>query len=212
MNVTVFGATGGIGRSVVSRLLSAEHQVTAYVRTPGKLRAPHGRLTTRTGELADADGVRDAVRGSHAVISALGPPLKPFGQGTPLTDGTRNILTAMRAENVARFIGLATPSIPDPRDERHWKHKALPVMATLFFPNALREIRGTSALIAGSGLDWTIARITNPVSKPATGIVRAGFLGHDPVGSTISREDAAAFLVGQLTDITFHQAAPAISN
>ena len=213
MNVTVFGATGTIGQHVLHRLLSAEHQVTAYVRTPDKLREPHHeRLTVHTGELADAAAVHEAVRGSHAVISALGPLLKPFGHGTPLTEGTRNILTAMRAEGVSRFVGLATPSIRDPRDAPHWKHKALPVMATLFFPNALREIRGMSALITDSGLDWTIARITNPVNKPRTGTVRAGYLGHDPIGSSISREDIAAFLVDQLTDTQFHRAAPAISN
>lgn len=212
MNVTVFGATGHIGREAVHQLLDADHQVVAYVRTPSKLRESHPHLTVRTGELADVTAVRDAVRGSQAVISALGPLLKPFGHGTPLTDGTRSILSAMRAEGTTRFIGLATPSIPDSRDKPHWKHKALPAMATLFFPNALREVRGMSALITGSGLDWTIARITNPANKPATGTVRAGFLGHDPIGSTMSRADIAAFLVGQLTDTTFHRSSPAISN
>lgn len=212
MNVTVFGATGAIGQHVIHQLLSAEHQVTAYVRSPSKLPESHAHLTVRTGELADSAAVREAVHGSHAVISALGPLLKPFSHGAPLTEGTRTIVTAMRAEGVSRLVGLATPSIPDPKDEPHWKHTVLPAMATLFFPNALREVRGMSALITSSGLDWTIARITNPSNKPATGTVRAGFLGRDPVGSTMSRADIAAFLIDQLTDTTFHQAAPAISN
>ena len=69
-----------------------------------------------------------------------------------------------------------------------------------------------SALIADSGCDWTIARITNPVSRPGIGTVRAGFLGHDPVGSVMGREDVATFLVDQLTDTTYHRSAPAISN
>ena len=37
MNVTVFGATGQIGRLVVGDLLAADHDVTAYVRNPGKV-------------------------------------------------------------------------------------------------------------------------------------------------------------------------------
>lgn len=212
MNVTVFGATGGIGRHVVHQLLAADHQVTAYVRSPGKLGGTHPQLLVRTGELSDPDAVHAVVRGNDAVISALGPPVKPFSRGAPLAEGTRNILAAMRAENVGRFIGLATPSIPDPRDGRHWKRAVLPVIAGLFMPNALREIRGMSTLVADSGLDWTIARITNPVTEPGTGTVRAGFLGHDPVRSVVSRADVAAFLVGQLTDTTYHRAAPAISN
>jgi uncharacterized protein YbjT (DUF2867 family) len=39
MNVTVFGATGQIGRLVVADLLAGGHDVTVYVRNPGKLAA-----------------------------------------------------------------------------------------------------------------------------------------------------------------------------
>ena len=37
MRILVFGATGPLGRHVVDRALSAGHQVTAFVRTPGRL-------------------------------------------------------------------------------------------------------------------------------------------------------------------------------
>ena len=36
----------------------------------------------------------------------------------PLIDGTRTILYAMDAEGVERYIGMATPSLRDPRDRR----------------------------------------------------------------------------------------------
>ena len=48
--------------------------------------------------------------------------------------------------------------------------------------------------------------------KPATGTVRAGFLGRDKVGPAISRADIATFLLDQLEDTAFVRAAPAISN
>lgn len=70
----------------------------------------------------------------------------------------------------------------------------------------------TAAVTCADDLDWTIARITNPTDKPATGTIRAGFLGHDKIGLSMSRTDIAAFLVSQLTDDTHHSAAPAISN
>jgi len=37
MNLTVLGATGGIGRHVVSQALDAGHHVTVYDRSPAKL-------------------------------------------------------------------------------------------------------------------------------------------------------------------------------
>jgi uncharacterized protein YbjT (DUF2867 family) len=37
MRLTVFGATGGVGREVVTQALDAGHHVTAYVRDPAKV-------------------------------------------------------------------------------------------------------------------------------------------------------------------------------
>lgn len=212
MRVTVFGATGGIGRLVVQQLLDDGHQVTALVRNPAKLTLAHSHLTVVTGQLSDRDAVEQAIGGADAVISALGPSLKRSTTGTQVTDGTRTIVQAMEAQKVARFIGLATPSLADPQDKPHWKLKVLPVVAGLMFPNALAELKGMTEAVTDSGLDYTIARITNPTDKSATGRIRSGFLGHDKVGSAMSRADIAAFLVAQLTDARYRRAMPAISN
>jgi uncharacterized protein YbjT (DUF2867 family) len=53
MNLTVFCATGGVGREVVTRALDAGHHVTAYVRNPAKPGLTHPNLTVVTGELTD---------------------------------------------------------------------------------------------------------------------------------------------------------------
>jgi uncharacterized protein YbjT (DUF2867 family) len=114
MQITVFGASGGIGRHVVDQALADGHDVVAYVRTPDKLGRHTPRLRVVVGELSDTAVIQQAVQGSQAVISALGPSLKRGATGTPVTDGTNNILKAMQATGVDRFIGLATPSVPDP--------------------------------------------------------------------------------------------------
>ncbi|MCV7205632.1 NAD(P)H-binding protein [Mycolicibacterium peregrinum] len=212
MNITVFGGSGQIGRFVVTDLLAAGHKVTAYVRNPAKLEINDGALTTVTGELSDVERIRQAIHRADAVISALGPSLKRGAKGTPITEGTKNIAAAMTAENVSRYIGLATPSVPDERDQPTLKAKILPIMAGTMFPNALTELAGMTQAITKSGLNWTIARITRPTNGKPKGTVRAGFLGRDRVGSAMTRADIAAFLIAQLTDDRFSLAAPAISN
>ena len=212
MNVTVFGATGQIGRLVVTDLLAGGHDVTAYVRNPDKLGRSDPRLVPLTGELSDKARILQAVRGSDAVISALGPLLRRGSKGTPVTDGTKNIVAAMQTEHVGRYIGLATPSVPDERDKPSLKAKILPVVAGLLFPNALNEVVGMTTAVTQSDLDWTIARITRPINGKPKGTLRVGFLGRDRVGSAVSRADIAAFLVAQLSNETFSRAAPAISN
>jgi nucleoside-diphosphate-sugar epimerase len=212
VNVTVFGATGQIGRLVVADLLTGGHRVTAYVRNPATLQDTSPGLAIVTGELPDAKRIRGAVHGADAVISALGPALRRSAKGAPVTEGTKNIVAAMEAEHVSRYLGLATPSVPDERDEPTLKARILPVMAGLLFPNALAEIVGMTKAVTDSELDWTIARITSPNNKKPKGTLRVGFLGRDKVGSAMARADIAAFLVAQLSDHAFSRAAPAISN
>src|SRR6478609_3736419 len=100
MRVTVFGASGRIGRLVVDRLLDDGNQVVAYVRDAAGIPWSHADLTLVAGELSDTASIRRAVTGSEAVISVLGPSRKRGTTGTPLTDGTRTIVTAMDDEHV----------------------------------------------------------------------------------------------------------------
>jgi putative NADH-flavin reductase len=200
LRVTVFGASGNIGRHVVDQLLAAGHTVTAYVRNPAKLTTRHPNLGVIEGELDDSGGIARAVSGADAVISALGPTLRRRATGTPVADGTRNMVGAMEAAGVRRFVGLATPSVADERDRPTLKAKVLPVMARLAFPNALTELVGMTKAVITSDLDWTIARITSPNDRPAKKTIRSGFLGRDKVGSAMSRADIASFLVHQLSD------------
>ena len=212
MQVTVFGASGGIGRHVVAQLLEGGHDVVAYVRNPVKLGRADPRLRIVEGQLSDERSIAEAVRGSDAVVSALGPTLRRGATGTPVTDGTRAIVAAMQRLGVRRLVGLATPSVADPRDAPTLKARMLPVIAGVAFPNALRELVGMTAAVTGSDLDWTIGRLTRPTDRPATGTVRAGFLGHDTVGSSMTRADIAAWLIAQIDDSTYSRAAPAISD
>src|SRR3954462_858272 len=119
MNVTVFGATGGIGSKVVEQLRSRGHHVTAYVRNPGKIPASwDDTVTVVSVELSDAAAVDRAVQGADAVVSALGPSLDRKASGLPLVEGTRNIVTAMQRHGLRRYIGNGTPSVLDPARSR----------------------------------------------------------------------------------------------
>jgi putative NADH-flavin reductase len=212
MNLTVFGATGGVGREVVTRALDAGHHVTAYVRNPAKLTVTHPNLTVTAGELTDRDAVQRAVHGADAIISALGPSLDRKATGMPLVEGTRTIVDAMGTEGIERYIGMATPSLRDPRDTGSLLGRLVPFMGRTFLSRAYRELLEMSQLVTDSELDWTIARFTRPTDGARTGTIRADYLGGDKIGASITRADIATFLLDQTTDSRFHRGAPAISN
>ena len=213
MNVTVFGATGGVGSKVVDELRSRGHSVTAYVRNPDKVPASWGSdVHAVAGELSDAAAVDGAVQGADAVVSALGPSLDRKATGLPLVEGTRNIVTAMQKHGVRRYVGNATPSVLDPREKPTWQTRLATFMAKTFLRRAYDELVGMSSIVMRSGLDWTIVRFLAPKDGPAKGRVRHGFYGTTKLGFNVTRADIAAFTAAQVEDIHYLNAAPAISN
>jgi putative NADH-flavin reductase len=203
MNLTVFGATGGVGRAVVTQALDRGDHVTAFVRNPAKLDLTQPNLMVIAGELTDREAVQGAVRGADAVISALGPSLDRKATGMPLVAGTRTIVDAMQAERVERYIGMATPSLRDPRDTRSLLGLVVPFMGRTFLKRAYRELLEMSEIVTASSLNWMIARFTRPKDGERTGTVRAGFLGQDKIGAAITGADIAGFLLDQTTDTRF---------
>jgi putative NAD(P)-binding protein len=110
---------------------------------------------------------------------------------------------------------MATPSLRDERDERDKRSMrgfVVPLMGRVFLSRAYRELLAMSEIVTSSRLDWTIARFTRPTDSASKGSVRAGFLGRDKIGASITRADIAAFLPSQVDDQRFIKAAPAVSN
>ncbi|NYD38755.1 NAD(P)-dependent oxidoreductase [Actinomycetospora corticicola] len=212
MKVTVFGATGGVGRFVVHHLLADGHEVTAFVRSPGKMGDQQYAVEVVEAELSDTDAVARAVDGADAVITAYGPPIDPFLSDTPLTDGTRTIVKAMHAADVRRLVSLVTVSVPDPRDRPRLLDRLVPIGIGVLIPGALAEVQGIHEAVTTSDLDWTVARMFAPIDVPGGNPIRSGFLGVDPIGVEMARADVARFMVDQLTSTAYLHASPAISN
>jgi NAD(P)H-binding len=140
-------------------------------------------LTVVTGELSDREAIDAAVRDADDVISALGPSLDRRATGTPLVQGTRNIVDAMHAAGVQRFVGIATPSLRDPRDRRSLLGTVVPIMGRLLFPRAYRELLAMSQIVVDSNLEWTITRFNRRTDGPAAGASR-------PASSAATRSGA----------------------
>jgi uncharacterized protein YbjT (DUF2867 family) len=120
MRVTVLGATGGVGRHLVSQALERGHQVDAVVRDPGRAALPaSSRLTVHQGDARDAASVAAAVTPASVVLSALGITGKRE-TGT-LTAGARSVVAARPARIVwlgaigtgrsARAVGRLTATL-----------------------------------------------------------------------------------------------------
>jgi len=204
MKLTIFAATGGIGRHLVDQAIAAGHDVTAVARNPASLPA---EVRTVRADLAGAQpaALATAVGGADAVLSALGPRSKAeYGIAST---GTRAIAGAMQGAGVRRLVVVsAAPvgTIPSPRRPRPPKHDPGDgfIMRHLLSPlitAALRDLYVDLALmediLADSGVDWTVVRPPRLTNNAATGTYRTAYGRNLRRGLTVSRADVAHLML-----------------
>jgi putative NADH-flavin reductase len=204
MKLTIFAATGGIGRQILEQALAAGHDVTAVARNPRTL---PGEVRAVTADLADADpaALEPAVAGADAVLSGLGP--RKRSDAGIASRGTRVITQAMQATGVRRVVvvsaapvsTVASPGRPDP--PRHDPGEGLVTrhLATPLLRAALREVYADLALmedvLRDSGLDWTVVRPPRLTDRPATGAYRTTYGRNLRRGLFVSRADVAHLML-----------------
>ncbi|MGW7365648.1 NAD(P)-dependent oxidoreductase [Streptomyces sp. NPDC054841] len=199
MQLTVFGASGGIGQEIVRQALAAGHQVTAVVRDPARLTVTGEGLEISTPRFDDPEALRQAVAGRDVVFSGLGPrSTKQVGVASRLT---RLVLQAMEAEGTRRFLAVsAAPLGPVPEDETFF----LRYIGTPLVSRALRkhydDLRIMEADMRGSATDWTSVRPPRLTDAPLTGHYRTAIGTNLRGGGKISRADVAHAMLAMADD------------
>ena len=211
MTITVFGASGAIGKLFIKKTLDRGFKVRAYVRNLSKFDLSHQNLLPIQGELHDFDKIKQAISDVDAVISTLGPPLKRKYDAFAVLEGHKNIVKAMEMGKVKRFITIATPSVKSTEDKLSLVTKMPAFMAKLFFPCAYQEIVQVGEVVKLSQLDWTIVRFIAPNNKSETGKVKVTF-GDTNISWGISRTDIAGFLLTQINDKKYIRSMPIIGS
>ncbi len=198
MKLTVFGATGRIGRLVVQQALDAGDQVVAVVRSPYDLSHPSLEVVRVPG-LADADALVPALKDSDAAISGVGARTRKDVSVASTT--TRVILRALETAGVRRFVAVsAVPVGPTPAGESFVTRTiAMPLLRRLFRP-VYADLATMEAEIRASDLDWTVIRPPRLQDKPLTGRYRRAIGANVPRGLTISRADVAHAMLAALDD------------
>lgn len=197
MKVLVIGATGLTGGIAVRRLLERGDDVTALARAPSAFAVKHDRLKVAKGEARDAGSIERAVEGVDAVLSAFGP--RAALRKDDLQEVfMRNLVGAMEKTGVKRLSNLSAWGAGD-------SYSALWLPGRIVLRLALSSFfedkeRGEAILFA-SALDFVNVRPSRLTNAPARGNVKAAL---SPEGlrwwPLMTREDLAAFMIGQLTD------------
>ena len=175
--ILVAGATGGVGRLVVSKLLQRGQPVRIVVRDAKKARALFGDgLEIFSGDVRQPATLAPAMDGVSVVICAIGSR-SPLGSNTPQRvdfEGVRNLAQAAAAAQVGRFILVSSISATKPNHPFNafgkiltWKFEGEQALRrcgvpyTIVRPGGLTDGQGSEkALVIDQG-----DRITGSISR-----------------------------------------------
>jgi putative NADH-flavin reductase len=191
MKLVILGATGGIGRPLVSGALEQGHQVTAFVRSPEKVTQKSSRLSIIGGDLYNVQQMTAAIRNHDAVLSAFGPSTLSKTNGR--RDFGRVLVQALRAADVRRVIYVSAALLFTDAGF------AVSLLSKTLFRNVVRDGINVEAELTQSDLAWTILRPPRLLNRKPTGRIRVETGCLPKGGFIISRADVANFMLQEAT-------------
>ncbi len=191
MKLVVLGATGGTGLEIVRQAIGHGHFVTAFVRSPERLKPFLDRITLKQGDLLNSSELEQVIKGHDAVLSGFGPRWPVSKDDANLRGQFAAALAdAMLKAGVRRVVVVSVAFL--------FRDSIVPpayLFGRLFFASSVADAAAMERVFGESELDWTIVRPPRLTDKPYTGKYRVRE-GHLPrFGFTISRADVADFML-----------------
>jgi putative NADH-flavin reductase len=202
MVITVFGATGQVGKRVIELALSKNYTVKAFGRNIENLidRDLHDEhFNAIKGYVFDEASVFKAIKGSDAVISTLGGAFDGTDHSRSL--GIKNIVQQMQKAGVKRIIALGGKGILNANE--HTYLIDTPDYPQMFLPVG-REHMEAFLYLKQSSLDWSFVCAPDILDKGATGkyIVNADY-PPSPDLNKITAGDLADCMLRELLENNF---------
>jgi len=188
----LIGATGPLGRAVLDEAAAEGLPIRALARRPEALA---GFADVVRGDVLESNSLVSAMEGIDTVVSVLGTPLT-MQPVTLLSEGTRAIVSAMRAAGARRLICVTGMGAGDSRGHGGFLYDRiiLPLVLGRIYADKDRQ----EAVVRDSGLDWLLVRPARLTNGPRTGSCRAITRFTNETMGTISRKDVARVLVDEL--------------
>lgn len=210
MNITVIGASAGVGLETVKRALDRHHTVTTLSRTA--LQLPENKnLISLKGNALNKEDLKKSIINADAVIVALGTgkSMKPTTLYSDFAKTLMDVTVEFHKDVPFIFLtGFGAGASADYQPNFFMK---------LFFRFLLKDVYADKTkmeeIITNSHLDWIIVRPGLLKDQPLTEQykIEKDLYKGIKIGS-INRADVADFMVKQAEDPTYLRKYPALSN
>jgi len=208
--IALFGGSGQTGMEFLKRALDNGYQVKALARSPQKFSIKHPKLEVIEGDVLVQQDVTAVVKGCDVVVSLFG-----HVKGSPewlQTNGTKNIVAAMKQEKVEKIISLSGGGLPFPeKDQPKMPDKMIRFIMKIAVPKILNDAIKHHKILENSNLKWLIVRGPRLTNDKKTGNYRVGWVGVN-ASTKIARADLADFILKQIDDEQFLYQMPFVSH
>ena len=152
MRLLILGANGHTGTQLVDLALARRHSVTAFVRSPEKVRRRDPLLRVVRGDPREVDQLAKAMAEHDAVLSALGVrPPQAFRPHTVVRDCAATTVAAMTRAGIQRLV-LVSAAVLFPMKGRIYG------FFRWVLTHIARDLGSAEEIVRSTALDWTIAR------------------------------------------------------
>ncbi|MCO4772247.1 MAG: NAD(P)H-binding protein [Deltaproteobacteria bacterium] len=212
MKVVVLGASGGVGRELVTQAKKRGHDVTAVGRASSSIEVPDGVSVVRC-DLSDEAGLTGAFAGADVVLSGVGlrlPGLSPFAKAEVpdlLTTTTPVVVAAMKAAGVGKVVAVSAGGVGDSRALMPGFFKVFIALTSM--RGAYKELEVMEQVYRDSGLDVCCVRPTGLSDDEATG--KAVSTRKLDGRAEIPRADVAAWMLDEAEAASFSEFGPLIT-
>ena len=205
MQITVYGASGRVGRLLVNDLVAADHKVIVFVHHYNPFGSLSG-VSVMSGSVNDKAAVSAAAAGSTILISTLGSWRTTTK--TVVATGTAAIIAAAAEHRIDRVITLTGANALYAADKPTLADRLTHRILRLTAPQILQDGEAHLALLQASSLAWTAVRSPVMLSFGKTAYRLTDKL--PSLAATIPRRAVVAAMIDQLKNTDYYQQAPVI--
>lgn len=209
MKICIFGADGRTGVEVVRYAKERGFDVVAFVYNPQADKYLPKDINIKKGDVMNYDAVIDAVRGSDAVISALGH----IKNSDPLmqTKGITNIIKAMQETDIKRIISLTGTGVRLPNDKPSLIDQILNFIIKKIDPDRINDGIEHALALQKSDLDWTVVRVLK-LTENQKQVANYKLTEGGPAELKTSRKKIGMILVDLIQDHKYIKKMPVVSD
>jgi uncharacterized protein YbjT (DUF2867 family) len=186
MDIAVLGASGRLGRHLVSTALGRGHSVRALTRDPARIRHFNEALTVFRGDAVRGSGLGELLDGCRRIVWAMQP--------SDPARAMRNLLSEIGGRSIERLVFLSWVGVGDTASQAQRTPELLDKLLPRVRARMIHRVDEAEELLRSAGLPYVLLRTTRLTeARGKQSISYQGFAGLPPL--PIGRAELARFIL-----------------